>query len=158
MNSKAASTEQKRQAPWAWYAAAVLLFCADRLLKAAALAGVQAGARGTAEFTLFMNTGIAFSIPVADALFWPAAVTALVALVWMFARAFRTAPVTAAIVFFILAGAASNLLDRITHDATVDYLLFFGRSAVNLADGMILGGLVLLATRHDDAVSEHIEH
>lgn len=144
MNSNVAATEPKQQAPWPWYAAAAFCFVVDRALKALALGGTSAGWSSKAEFTLFLNTGIAFSIPVPATIFWPAAVLALGVLAWTYVRAFRSAPLTAALVAFIAAGAISNLYDRIVYDATVDYLLFFGRSAVNLADGMIVGGLVAL--------------
>lgn len=149
MNSNAELNQSDSRAPWPWYAAAVLCFALDRALKAFALSGVSYGTRGIAEFTLFMNTGIAFSLPVPEALFWPMALAALAALTYAFARQFRKAPVTAGIIFFVLAGAFSNLIDRAFRDAVVDYLLFFGRSAVNLADGMILGGLLMLALRRE---------
>lgn len=140
-----AVNSEKEKVPLSLYAIAVLLFCVDRVLKATALAGVSFGARGAVEFTLFLNTGIAFSIQVPVAFFWVAAPVALTFLGWSFMRAARTSPRSAAIIFCIIAGAISNLMDRITHGATVDYILFFGMSAVNLADAMIVGGLIMLA-------------
>ena len=44
----------------------------------------------------------------------------------------------------VTAGAVGNLYDRIAYGYTVDYLLFFGRSAVNAADAMILAGALLM--------------
>jgi lipoprotein signal peptidase len=136
--------EPRRKMPWPPYAAAVLFFVIDRLLKSYALRFGENGATGPVAFTLFRNTGIAFSIPVPENVFWPVAVAVFSLLVFAFANAARKSAVAAAPVFVILLGAASNLADRVLYGATIDYLLFFGRSAVNLADGMIVGGVLYL--------------
>lgn len=44
----------------------------------------------------------------------------------------------------IIFGAIGNLLDRIIHGFTTDYLLLFNTSAVNISDGLILGGIIWL--------------
>lgn len=136
-----------RKTPWPWYVAAAFCFAADRGFKQLALSGFSAGEGGPAAFTLFKNTGIAFSIPVSDAIFWPAAIVAMLLLLGAYARSVRLEPGVAGILFLIILGATSNLIDRVIYDATIDYLLFFKRSAVNLADGMIVGGLLWLALR-----------
>ncbi len=136
--------------PWLGYAAAVILFAADRLLKNYALS-LGAPTPALVQFALFRNTGIAFSIPLHDAIFWPVASATFLLLVAYFVASVRERPRRAAVVFAILLGAASNLLDRALYGATIDYLIFFGRSAVNIADGMIVGGLLLLLLgRHVD--------
>ncbi len=126
----------------ALYAAAVGLFFCDRVLKGIAVRMTPAAADGRwAIFTPFLNQGIAFSLPLPDAVFWPLAAAALGVLVWLFIGfARRGRGELAALVFMILLGAGSNLADRLAYGATVDYLLFFGRSAVNIADGMIIAG------------------
>ncbi|MEY4722913.1 MAG: hypothetical protein RLZZ324_426 [Candidatus Parcubacteria bacterium] len=145
--AKGALASGKPRAPWLSYAAAALCFIVDRACKAGALTGVTAGWRGTLEFTLFRNTGIAFSIPVPDLVFWPAAVMALALLAYAYARTCRRDPYGAGALMFILLGALSNLFDRAVYGATIDYLLIAARSAVNVADGMIIGGLVALLWR-----------
>lgn len=45
----------------------------------------------------------------------------------------------------VLAGALSNVLDRMIVGGVVDYLSFFGWSTFNLADGEIILGAILLA-------------
>lgn len=43
-------------------------------------------------------------------------------------------------------GGLLNLLDRIMHGFTTDYLLLFGRSALNIADLLIFLGIAILAS------------
>lgn len=146
--------EPRKKMPWPPYAVAVLFFVADRVLKQVALAVGERAATGPAVFTLFRNTGIAFSIPVSEKIFWPIAVAVFSLLVAAFANAVRKNALAAAPVFVILLGAASNLVDRALYGATIDYLLFFGRSAVNLADGMIVGGVLYLFLRERRAAQK----
>ncbi|NQV88999.1 MAG: signal peptidase II [Parcubacteria group bacterium] len=44
----------------------------------------------------------------------------------------------------IVLGAAGNLYDRIVYGYTVDYMIWFERSAINLSDVIIVLGIVLL--------------
>lgn len=44
----------------------------------------------------------------------------------------------------VIIGAIGNLLDRVIHGFTTDYLLLFNISAVNISDGLILGGIIWL--------------
>ncbi len=136
-----------KRTPWPWYVAAVFFFIVDRFLKMLALSHLTAAVGTPASFVLFLNRGIAFSLPVPPAVFWPAASFALIVIVYSFIVAFHRDPRAAAALFFVIAGAISNLIDRINLNATVDYLLFFQRSAVNIADGMVVGGLLFLLLR-----------
>jgi signal peptidase II len=130
----------------------VVLFVLDRLLKAAALQGLSFSFfSGALKFELFRNGGIAFSLPVSGPIVWIVTALILVAVGgfamkdWLLGTR-ANAP---AYVFFTL-GALGNLIDRIAYGFTDDYLIFFNRSAVNLADAMILAGaiwLVLLPTK-----------
>jgi lipoprotein signal peptidase len=141
---KTVVVKQGRQ-PWPWYAAAAVLFLADRALKDAVLAGGHRRLSAWVEFTLFRNEGIAFSLPLNDVVFWVLAVPVFLGLIALFLAAMLRGPrFRAAALAFVVLGAASNLDDRLLYGATIDYLLFFGRSAVNLADGMILGGVLAL--------------
>lgn len=144
---KEAAAEPKKKMPWPPFAVAVLFFVADRALKLLALSVGERAPAGPAAFTLFRNTGIAFSIPVPERIFWPVAIAVFCLLVATFANAVRKSGAAAAPVFVILLGAVSNLADRVLYGATIDYFLFFGRSAVNLADGMIVGGVLYLIFR-----------
>lgn len=95
------------------------------------------------EFVLFKNSGIAFSLPLHETIFWVLALPVFTLLLWMFISAVRKGDraVSAALLFIIL-GASSNLNDRLFLAATIDYFLFFSLSAVNIADGMIVGGVL----------------
>lgn len=125
--------------------AAVVLFILDRALKTLVMSRPAVPFSSPVAFALFKNTGIAFSIPIAKNVFWLFAVVALAALVIAFSSALRKNPPLAALLIFALLGSASNLIDRLVYGATIDYVIFFGRSAVNLADAMILFGLVSYA-------------
>ena len=140
---------KKPASAWPWFVAAIACFALDRVLKLAALSRGEADAPGAVAFTLFRNEGIAFSLPLPAAIFWPAAALVLTVLLWMFASAWRTDRSRAGVVLLVLLGAASNLYDRAAYGAIIDYLLFFNRSAVNVADGMIVAGLLALYLRHD---------
>ena len=140
---------------WPWFAVSLVLFAADRGLKLLALSRGAAEEPGIVAFTLFRNEGIAFSLPLASAIFWPAACVVLAVLLWLFGAAWRTDKARAGIYALVILGAASNLYDRAAHGAIIDYVLFFNRSAVNVADGMIVAGLLALYLRHDGA-SKHI--
>lgn len=122
------------------------LFLADRLLKKAALGGKEVLAwPGTLTFQLFKNTGIAFSLPFSGPLVWLLSVAILAAVCLMGVRDFKAKRYdrAEAICLFVL-GACSNLFDRVAYGFTVDYFIFFSRSAVNVADGMIVAGALWL--------------
>lgn len=137
--------------PSALIALGVGFFVFDRVLKTAALNLQEPlGWPELAEFTLFRNTGIAFSLPLVAYIFWPLAIGVLLALIGLFVRSLAGPNfATAALLSLIILGAASNLIDRRLYGATIDYLLFFGVSAINLADVLIVGGVagLLLCVR-----------
>ena len=137
--------QEKNRRPWPWFLAAVVLFVIDRVLKDMALGGIYRRLGPFIEFTLFKNRGIAFSLPLDDRIFWILAVPVFLFLVAMLFFSMRKGRYFSAVaLIFIILGAASNLDDRRLYQATIDYLLFFSRSAVNIADGMILGGVIAL--------------
>lgn len=128
-----------------WAAFAIL--AVDRAAKLVALSGVSLRPFPGAEFTLFRNPGIAFSLPLPDIIFWPNAALILVALIWLAVRMRKDDAVGAALLVCIILGSLSNMFDRAVYGAVIDYVIFFGRSAVNIADGMIVGGVIALLVR-----------
>lgn len=132
-----------------WVAVFLALFLIDRLLKRVALSGVGAEfVPGVASFELFRNPGIAFSLPFSGPLVWILSVGILAAVSLMAAKEFRARRYGLAGAFGLFVfGACSNLFDRVTYGFTVDYLILFGRSAVNLADGMIVAGALWLVLK-----------
>lgn len=57
--------------------------------------------------------------------------------------------VTASLLVLIL-GASGNLVDRIAHGFTTDYIILFGRSVINIADVLIVIGVAGLITSPKD--------
>lgn len=125
---------------------AAVLFFIDRYFKTSALSGGawQLGDGRFFHFNLFLNTGIAFSIPVPALFFWIAASVAMSLLIGAFVYYLRMRPQFASYILLIILGAASNAYDRVVYAATVDYLIFFSVSAINIADAMIVVGLTAL--------------
>lgn len=123
--------------------AAVFLVLADRLLKSLALRGLYTAYNPIFYFSSFLNKGIVFSLPVPTLLFWLFAIPLFAALLYDLVRSLRAGhEATSRAQIFIVAGAASNLYDRFVHNAIIDYLIFFSRSAMNIADFLIIGGCV----------------
>jgi lipoprotein signal peptidase len=129
-------------------AALPLIFLAfDRVLKIVALGTTDNGAArllGT-HFGLFINAGLAFSL--FGEMF--ALIASLAAFaVFIFFLSFNHKknkrfilenifPVT-----LVILGGGSNIFDRLFYGGVVDYFFFF-RSAINIADIMILAGLII---------------
>lgn len=125
-----------------WGVACLVLFVADRLLKQLALSGARLGGENApARFDLFRNGGIAFSLPFSGPLVWLASVAILGVICLMAARDVRARRFDRAGAYgLFIFGACSNLFDRVVYGYTIDYLILVQRSAVNLADGMIVAG------------------
>ncbi|HCC22525.1 hypothetical protein A2480_03435 [Candidatus Uhrbacteria bacterium RIFOXYC2_FULL_47_19] len=99
---------------------------------------------GPLKFELFLNTGIVFSLPVPKWIYLPIATAVLITFIYALLINIRRQNENVTGLLFLILGAASNLRDNLIHGATIDYLIFFGCSAVNLADLMIVIGVILL--------------
>lgn len=90
------------------------------------------------------NFGLAFDLPFR--LEFVIAISVLIGVVLLHTvwktRASR--PDIAFACLIIIFGALGNLYDRLTYGFTVDYLIFFGRSAINFSDLVIILGIILL--------------
>lgn len=98
----------------------------------------------------FQNTGIAFGLPLPNV---PALIFSSL-LICYFAYTFFQSlqtrqPLVRIASFSVLCGACSNLFDRITHGYVTDYLLLWSMSAINIADLLILFGIILFIRYHD---------
>lgn len=104
------------------------------------------------EFKFFANTGIAFSIPLSGPLLWflSGIIIGFFTIIAKKGIKNRHAPTIFGYAIFIF-GALSNLFDRIYYGYTTDYFIFFERSAVNFADGMIILGVIILLSNKNDA-------
>jgi len=102
----------------------------------------------------FENIGIAFGLPL------PQIITLIVSpiiilgiIIWWIKKIQET------FLFYlgnalIIGGALSNLIDRILFSITIDYFRFF-TSVINIADIMIVTGVVLLASNEINKKSKH---
>ncbi|MCC7522987.1 signal peptidase II [Candidatus Uhrbacteria bacterium] len=89
------------------------------------------------------NYGISFNIPLP---LWLTVIIAVAALAWamytLWKLSAQTPIMTAPLLGIFIGGVLGNLTDRLVFGYVHDWLLLFGRSAVNLADGAILLGLI----------------
>lgn len=87
----------------------------------------------------FANPGIAFSIPLPQNITLGITGILIVAL-GVFFISTKEEKVQIALTAAIL-GATSNFFDRLLTGFTTDYIILFSRSAINIADILILGGI-----------------
>lgn len=113
---------------------------------------------GFFRLTDHKNVGITFDIPLP--LFVIVGLTAIIvaAIVYTLIKKRDAMPIIEAIAYgLILGGAIGNLVDRVWLGYVRDWMLLFGRSAMNLADFGILGGLILLIFTPHKESSESIQ-
>ena len=133
----------------------LLAIVCDRLLKwlsFAALPREGAVLVYGARYELFLNTGLVFSLFNNLAAIIATLVAVIFLALWLFWKLRRdplwlSSPTNFLGVALIAAGGVSNLFDRIYYGGVVDYLILFSRSAINLADIMILAGVLLLVLK-----------
>jgi lipoprotein signal peptidase len=129
----------------------------DRFLKwysFAALPGEGAVLFNGLEYKMFLNSGLVFSLLNNLAALLATLVAAALLALWLASkisadRSWLFRPTNLFSVLLVSAGGASNLFDRIAYGGVVDYLILFSRSAVNVADIMILAGVLLLILKPD---------
>lgn len=92
---------------------------------------------------IYLNINFAWSLPLSNFVSAILMISLLVGLIIFYSKS------NAAILIF--AGAVSNLIDRLARGGVVDYLWLPYGAVINLADMMILAGLVwwLLAARRN---------
>lgn len=124
----------------------IILFAADRLLKFLALkiSGFFL-IPDIFSFEFYKNSKIAFGIPISKWLLWPLIVLILVILIfWLIQGINKKQYQKVFAISFIIAGAVSNIFDRLFYGFTIDYFNFISLSMFNLADAMILAGIGLI--------------
>lgn len=122
-------------------------FILDQWLKSALFAneGLMNGSwlLGLIRFTDHRNFGISFNLPVP---YWLMLAIAIGALIWAIYELFQSNvtryPLREIFLGIFIGGVLGNLFDRVTLGFVRDWLLLWGRSAVNLADGAILFSLL----------------
>ncbi len=130
------------------YAVFVLLVIADQYAKYLAYSGsfwdFLNALRPTFGFQIFPNANFAFSLPVPIVLMYAIYAVVLIGLVaWYVSRPVHTWK-TALAMELILAGALSNIVDRILLGYVRDFIFVFWGNVFNLADVFIVAGVLLL--------------
>ncbi|MEK9130872.1 MAG: signal peptidase II [Patescibacteria group bacterium] len=118
-----------------WGFVALVLFLVDQVSKFLAV--------HNGFFSLHKNYGIAFDLPVPSWIVIPLTLGIIIAATFALWHHRLNLKLSAALIFIIL-GGLSNLIDRLVYGFTVDYIILFGRSAINLSDLMIVGGVLLV--------------
>lgn len=127
-----------------WTILAAVILVVDQTLKFLAVQRLPADGgrlRSLIDFALHKNYGVAFNLPVPSWIVIPLTLAIIVGAVVALQRFRHNLPASTALIFIIL-GGLGNLIDRIVYGFTVDYIILFGTSAINLSDVMILGGVV----------------
>lgn len=91
---------------------------------------------------LHKNPGIIFDIPVPLIIILPLTIMICAALVAQARKWWKVAPERSAALITMTIGALGNAIDRFVNGFTTDYLIFFGRSAINIADILIITGAI----------------
>lgn len=99
---------------------------------------------GILALAIHKNWGIAFDIPFKMQLILLVSSVIGVALLWVAHKNYVEKPVVAFSAIMIVLGAIGNMYDRVAYGFTVDYLILFGRSAINVSDIVIVAGVVIL--------------
>ena len=125
---------------------AALFGVLDVFLKYIALTRLSSDGRVSfpIDFILHKNEGIAFNIPLPLPIIIAFSVLVLVTVPPFVAKHWSDRKEQALGALVLLIGALGNLIDRIIHGFTTDYILLFGRSVINLSDILIITGVVML--------------
>lgn len=121
------------------------LFLLDRLLKIIAFKAPEGGVFLISKFLRFelhKNFGIIANLPLPRLLVIVLSIIFIAFFIWIGAPAKKSRIKFAA--GLVIAGATSNLIDRLTYGFVVDYISILGISFTNLADLMIWLGIIIL--------------
>lgn len=93
---------------------------------------------------LYKNYGVAFDLPLPLPITITLSVLIGVYLIYLLFTEFEQNSRVALGAWVALIGGFGNFLDRILNGYVTDYLILFGRSAINLADILILLGILII--------------
>ena len=96
------------------------------------------------DFAIHKNFGVAFDIPFKMPLIIFVSVVIGIALLRIVQKHWNKDPMISFSSLLIVVAALGNLYDRVVYGYTVDYIILFGRSAINLSDLLIVTGVILL--------------
>lgn len=132
---------------WFLLPASAIIFV-DEFVKALALKSFPDEStltdRDLINFAVHKNWGLAFDIPFRRELILLISLLIGYFLVRIAYKNIVRHPDLSFASLIILIGALGNVYDRIVYGFTVDYIIFFSRSAINVSDILIIYGVVLL--------------
>lgn len=129
------------------YAIVIFFICFDRLLKVLAVKGYEFGIiKGVLDFNFKANSYMAFSLPFSGVLLNIFIFLIILSLIYFFARELKNGNGKSAIsIFSVIAGALSNLFDRMKYGFVIDYFDLKYFTVFNIADAMIaIGALAVV--------------
>lgn len=96
------------------------------------------------DFAVHQNFGIAFDLPFAYEIVFLLSLIIGYKLLELAFKHLHSRPLISFSCFMIMIGALGNAFDRFVYGFTVDYIILFGRSAINLSDLVIVVGVFFL--------------
>ncbi|MFH0840951.1 MAG: signal peptidase II [bacterium] len=127
-------------------AIAVFLIVVDRVMKVIALNYLTTNPfiiTSRLKLSTAVNTNVAFSIPVYGTILTLIIIILILGLIWYFVKMIKNKQaVQASLLFFVILGSASNLADRFLHNGVIDYINVERFTIFNIADVMILFGII----------------
>lgn len=160
LNHESVTADRARFCLTAAVRGTAVVFVADRVTKlifsSFAIPSIISPIPRLITFVQHENQGIIANIPVPQYLIIAATIGVLILVGHALFTSIRAGRVYAAVALGVLMGGAfGNLYDRVTLGYVFDWILLFGRSAVNLADAAIVLGAVgyFAALRKEDARS-----
>ena len=110
------------------------------------------------RFVVHHNYGISFNIPIPRSIILIITGTILFGILYILQRKQKISHMTIFAIALIFGGALGNMLDRIFLSYVRDWLLLFGRSAINFADISILTGITLYLFSDAHVTKDHREN
>lgn len=109
---------------------------------------------GIFHFELYFNQGVIFSIALPKVLIFTASILVIVFAVYFLYTSYRKRNFTMIIgISLIISGAFSNLMDRVNHGAIVDFINLHILPVFNLADCMIVAGVIISFLKFNNGIN-----
>lgn len=111
---------------------------------------------GMVDILLHRNEGVVSNIPIPLAVVLPLTVLILIGCAYWLWKSWDSNHRLALSLVVLIGGAIGNFADRLINNFTTDYLLLFSRSVINLADVLIVIGVIgiLFTTKNTSLVKK----
>jgi signal peptidase II len=95
-------------------------------------------------FALHKNPGITFDLPIPLSIVITVTCVIIIVLAFHLPRMLNAQPCVGLGFLAIILGAFNNMIDRIVNGFTIDYIMLFRTSVLNLSDLLILFGAIMI--------------